>query len=135
MDKRKAARDRDRGAQACPCGLGLYANCCAPLHDGAGAADASQLMRARYSAYALGKSGYVRATWHARTRPGSLDPEPDVKWLGLQVLRHESGPQQAQVEFVARYKQNGRAQRLHEISRFVHEEGQWWYLDGEHPET
>jgi SEC-C motif-containing protein len=34
------------------------------------------------------------------------------------------------MEFVARYKVGGRAQRLHEISRFVREAGQWLYVDG-----
>jgi SEC-C motif-containing protein len=42
------------------------------------------------------------------------------------------------VEFVARFKVNGRAQRLHEISNFVREEtegGQrWFYVDGSFPE-
>jgi SEC-C motif domain protein len=35
------------------------------------------------------------------------------------------------VEFVARYKVNGRAHRLHEISRFVREAGKWLYVDGD----
>jgi SEC-C motif-containing protein len=26
---------------------------------------------------------------------------------------------------------NGRAQRLHETSRFVCEAGRWWYVDGD----
>ena len=43
----------------------------------------------------------------------------------------QSAPDRAIVEFVARYKINGRAYRLHEISRFVHEGGSWFYLDGD----
>ena len=39
---------------------------------------------------------------------------------------------QAIVEFVARCKQNGRASRLHEISRFEKLGDQWLYLDGTH---
>jgi SEC-C motif-containing protein len=39
----------------------------------------------------------------------------------------------ATVEFVARYKVGGRAHRLHEVSRFVLEEGRWFYLDGSFP--
>lgn len=35
------------------------------------------------------------------------------------------------VEFVARYKVGGHAHRLHEVSHFVLEEVQWFYLDGE----
>jgi len=37
----------------------------------------------------------------------------------------------ATVEFVARSKLSGRAHRLHEISRFVREDGRWYYVDGD----
>ena len=37
----------------------------------------------------------------------------------------------ATVEFVARSKLGGRAQRLHETSRFVREDGRWFYVDGD----
>jgi SEC-C motif-containing protein len=37
----------------------------------------------------------------------------------------------AGVEFVARSKLGGRAHRLHEISRFVREDGRWYYVDGD----
>jgi SEC-C motif-containing protein len=35
------------------------------------------------------------------------------------------------VEFVARYKVNGRAFRMHETSRFERIEGCWFYRDGD----
>jgi SEC-C motif-containing protein len=48
------------------------------------------------------------------------------------VKRHErQDGDHAIVEFVARYKVNGRAHRLHEVSRFVREDGRWFYVDGE----
>ena len=34
------------------------------------------------------------------------------------------------VEFVARCRDSGRAQRMHETSRFVREQGRWYYVDG-----
>ncbi len=37
----------------------------------------------------------------------------------------------ATVEFVARYKLNGRAFKLHETSRFERVDGRWLYVDGE----
>jgi uncharacterized protein YchJ len=37
----------------------------------------------------------------------------------------------AEVEFVARSRLAGRGQRLHERSRFVREEGRWFYVDGD----
>src|SRR5687768_5433704 len=50
----------------CPCGSGLpLGDCCGRLHDGTvTAATAEQLMRSRYSAFALGEPGYLLATWH-----------------------------------------------------------------------
>jgi len=90
-------------------------------------------MRSRYSAYVLANVAYLQATWHPDTRPSSraLEDQERVQWLGLQVMRHEnSDDSHAIVEFVARYKINGRAHRLHEVSRFVCEQGRWIYLDG-----
>jgi SEC-C motif-containing protein len=92
------------------------------------------LMRSRYTAYTLGREDYLLATWHRAHRPVSLGlaNEPGRKWLGLEVRRHElTGPDDAVVEFVARYKVNGRACRLHEISCFVREAEQWCYVEGD----
>ena len=120
----------------CPCGSNQnYLDCCARYLDGGEAAPTAEaLMRSRYAAYTLGREDYLLATWHYSTRPTSLDlvAEPRSKWLGLEVKRHEQPePDHAMVEFVARCKVGGRAHRLHEISRFVREAGQWFYVDGE----
>jgi SEC-C motif-containing protein len=90
-------------------------------------------MRSRYSAFVLGLTDYLLATWHASTRPGSLEADaPGLKWLGLEVRRHaQQDADHATVEFVARNKLGGRAQRLHETSRFVREDGRWFYVDGD----
>ena len=90
-------------------------------------------MRSRYSAFVLDELDYLLATWHASTRPGSMTPnQPGSKWLGLQVRRHRViDADHATVEFVARHKLGGRAERLHEICRFVREEGRWFYVDAE----
>ncbi len=119
----------------CPCASELpYANCCAPLHAQAQLADTPQaLMRARYSAYALGDVDYLLATWHPSTAPGELELGL-TKWVGLEVLHAQQSGDAGVVEFVARYKVNGKAQKLHEISRFVCEQGHWLYIDGQHPE-
>ncbi|CAM3790860.1 hypothetical protein GCM10027565_32910 [Bordetella tumulicola] len=91
-------------------------------------------MRSRYSAFVLDELSYLRDTWHPDTRPTQLDPNPaDLKWLGLQIKQHiQQDAEHASVEFVARYRQAGRATRLHEISRFLRVDGHWLYLDGEH---
>ena len=90
-------------------------------------------MRSRYSAYVRGDVEYLRATWHASTRPAAeaLSPEPGTRWLGLEVKRAREDGDTAIVEFVARYKVGGHpAVRLHETSRFVREQGVWFYVDG-----
>ena len=89
-------------------------------------------MRSRYSAFVRGQEEYLLATWHASTRPAALNlaAEPQPKWLGLEVRAQTETGDAATVEFVARRKIGGRAQGLHEISRFVREEGRWYYVDG-----
>ena len=94
-------------------------------------------MRSRYSAYVLRLEDYLLATWHGSTRPspGTLDLHGGTKWLGLQVLNAEAAAgNRARVEFVAKYKEGGfSAQRLHERSEFILEDGRWYYLSGEFP--
>lgn len=121
--------------QACPCGGNDYAACCGRYLDGGELPEtAEQLMRSRYSAYTLGREAYLQDSWHPSTRPNEPVVQDDgVKWLGLEVRRHVPQGDTATVEFVARYKVGGRAHRLHEVSRFVREEGRWFYMDGSFP--
>lgn len=121
----------------CPCGGSnkKFADSCALYIEGGKVAPAAEaLMRSRYTAYTVLREDYLLATWHPSTRPAQLglaNEAPD-KWLGLEVKRHEQqDAEHAIVEFVARYKVNGRAHRLHEVSRFVREDGRWLYVDGE----
>jgi SEC-C motif-containing protein len=122
---------------ACDCGAPqTYAACCGRYHAGPlhlQAPDAKALMRSRYSAFVRDLTDYLLATWHASTRPSALEPSPEgLRWLGLEVRRHSvQDADHATVEFVARSKLVGRAQRLHETSRFVREGRRWFYLDGE----
>lgn len=97
--------------------------------EGINAPTPEALMRSRYSAYVVGLIDYLLATWHPSTAPGELELSP-VKWIGLEVLRAEVGGDAGVVEFVARCRVSGRAQRMHEVSRFVRHEGRWFYIDG-----
>jgi SEC-C motif-containing protein len=127
----------------CPCGRRdgaghalPYAQCCGRLladYAGAPAPDAEALMRSRYSAFVLERAGYLLASWHASTRPSQVSFDPGVKWLGLELREHKVvDASHAEVEFVARQRdQSGRAVRLHERSRFVREDGRWYYVDGD----
>ncbi len=107
-------------------------------------------MRSRYTAYTQRNEAYLRATWHPSTLPGEpiVNENERIQWLGLEVesalrLRKRKSvlPESTDadtVEFVARYKINGRAHRLHEVSRFVRAEAdgvaRWFYLDGSFPD-
>ena len=119
---------------ACPCGSGApLVACCGRFLEGkADAPDAERLMRSRYSAFVGARGDYLLATWHPSRRPPAIDFDAGAKWLGLEVRRHQStGPDSAEVEFVARWRVGGRAVRLHERSRFVREGGRWYYVDGD----
>jgi SEC-C motif-containing protein len=107
--------------RACPCGSEVYDACCGPLHRGEVQAQTpEQLMRSRYSAYALGLTDYVWRTWHPRTRPPQVT-EHGIAWTGLEVL----GAHDDIVEFLARHE----AGEHHEISRFERRAGRWFYVD------
>src|SRR3970282_1573742 len=119
----------------CPCGSNKkYSECCARYVDNSEPAPTAEaLMRSRYTAYTQLAEDYLLATWHPSTRPAllGLAEEAPTKWLGLEVKRHaQQDAHHAIVEFVACYKVNGRAHRLHEVSGFVREEGRWLYVDG-----
>ena len=122
----------------CLCGSGeMFDVCCGIYLSGhTPAPTAEALMRSRYTAYAVQNEAYLLMTWHPSTRPASLDLAADTttKWIGLDVKRFEiTGPDSALVEFVARYKVGGRAQRMHETSRFVREQGRWFYVEAVKP--
>lgn len=116
----------------CPCGSGaLYQDCCEPYHLTLSAPNAEKLMRSRYSAYVLGLEEYLLNTWHPNTRPQALNLKQDrTQWLGLEVKRFEPNDEQAIVEFIARYKINGKAGKMQETSRFKRIATRWFYVDG-----
>lgn len=121
----------------CPCCKGLYETCCGRFHEGlALASNAEELMRSRYSAFVLKNESYLLSTWHPSTRPQEpLFNEDPTQWIGLTVkhFNEASDKLSATVEFIAIYKINGKAHRLHEISDFVYQDKQWLYVDGQFP--
>jgi SEC-C motif-containing protein len=120
----------------CPCGSGtLYQDCCEPYHLSLSAPNAEKLMRSRYSAYVLGLEEYLLNTWHPNTRPQALNLKQDrTQWLGLEVKRFDPNDEQAIVEFIARYKINGKAGKMQENSRFKRIATRWFYVDGDFTE-
>ncbi|WP_087483604.1 YchJ family protein [Brachybacterium massiliense] len=124
----------------CPCGSGdIFGACCAPvLRRERRAATAQALMRSRYTAFAVRDLEHLLDSWHPSTRPGREELEDsltsDVRWLRLQVLATEQGgpfDDAGTVEFVASSKSAQGRQEQHEISRFVREDGAWYYVDGD----
>ena len=90
-------------------------------------------MRSRYTAFTHNNEVYLLQSWHQSTRPKALNlgDEKNIKWVDLKVLRHVPGDMSALVEFIARYKINGKAGKIHELSRFTKEGGRWFYVDGD----
>jgi SEC-C motif-containing protein len=96
------------------------------------AATAEQLMRSRYSAFAVGDEAYLLRTWHPTTRPADVEFDPNQRWTGLEVLGTTGGGvlhREGTVEFRAHYHESGHAHELRENSRFVRENGHWVYLN------
>jgi len=87
-------------------------------------------MRSRYSAYVLMYKDYIIETWHPDYRPRELVLEKDIKWLGLTLIEHQPRGQTATVEFEARLLQAGKIDAVHELSRFVQQQGRWLYTSG-----
>ncbi|MGO3146420.1 MAG: YchJ family protein [Leucobacter sp.] len=121
--------------ELCPCGLGNpYPECCGRFHEGAVAPTATQLMRSRYSAFAMRRDDYLLRTWHVSTRPTTLELDPEIRWLRLLIDESSTGgpfDETGTVTFTAIGRgPDGRFEQ-HERSRFVRESGQWFYVDGE----
>ena len=120
----------------CHCESGrLFTDCCRPLLAGSSPAlTAEALMRSRYTANVLKNTSYLLNTWHSTSRPPSIDPDTIPIWCGLSVLAVKQGKQgdhRGMVEFRALYRSGTGLGVLHERSRFVFENGRWFYVDGE----
>lgn len=126
--------DAQGGDRACPCGSGAaYSQCCGPLLDNRRqASTAEELMRSRYTAFAVGDADHLWRTWHPATRPAEVDPGR-LEWEGLEIIDVVGGgPGDAtgEVEFVAHHRRGRTPGRLHERSHFERRAGRWFYRDG-----
>lgn len=124
-------------AASCPCGSGLgFALCCEPYLVQTKLADTpEQLMRSRYSAYALGGFGrYLLATWFppmAKNMTVEQLDQADTKWLGLTVLASSANGDNGEVRFEARYQGPEGAGTMRENSVFKRIAKRWYYIGGE----
>lgn len=117
----------------CPCGsLKRLPACCGPFHAGKAAPrTARQLMRSRYSAFALGGlGGYLLQTWHPDTRPAVSAAElgaADTNWVRLDVVDSQQQGDTATVEFKAYWRDaDGQLQLHHEAAEKVTDTLRWW---------
>ena len=126
--------------QACHCGSGKdYENCCGPIIAGTEKArTAEALMRSRYSAYAVGAVDYLGETLHPDyrhdwDRDATARWAEQSEWSGLEIRNVEAGgegDQEGFVEFVANFNEAGVHKVHHERSRFLKQDGRWFYADG-----
>ena len=120
----------------CPCNSGLsYVSCCSPLISGNKCAvTAEALMRSRYTAYVVKDVNYLLKTWHSSTKPSTIVASAIPDWYDLQIVRIEAGDERDHhgvVEFIAKSIREKESCNLHEVSRFVKENNQWFYVDGD----
>ncbi|MEY3667680.1 MAG: hypothetical protein RL572_1220 [Pseudomonadota bacterium] len=122
---------------ACRCDSGKpFARCCGPFLSGREQARTpKQLMRSRYTAYALGGHGdYLMKTWH----PGTVGPlsaeildEVTLDWRGLEILDEDQKGDRGRVDFKATYvDEAGNSHVHHEHSAFLRVKGKWLYVEG-----
>lgn len=127
---------------ACICQSGKdFSKCCSrflykqPSSKQQYAKTPEQLMRSRYSAYALGGYGqYLLDTWLPTMTQGLSAFELSLKntdWLGLQVINKSQQGDNATVEFIARYMAKDDEELHHELSTFKRIQGRWYYVDAE----
>lgn len=129
--------NKESKQQPCPCDSGKkYESCCQPfIEQLMNAPTAETLMRSRYSAFVIKNEAYLRYSWHPDYCPKNIHLNEDTQWLGLKIKRTnagKTGDKTGEVEFVARSKNNGKASRLHETSRFTLLDNRWVYVDGKH---
>lgn len=124
----------------CPCGSSRpYSDCCEPLITGKRTAEtAEQMMRSRYSAYSRVEIDYIYETTHPDHR-ADYDPDGTRKWAeeseweGLEIVSTKDGgskDERGEVEFVARFCEQGVLKSHHEIADFRKLDGKWYFTDG-----
>lgn len=126
----------------CPCSSGIaYLECCHPFHEGIKKPlTARQLMRTRFSAYALGLTDYIMATTHPGYGAYHSNKKEWVKEIllfsqgttfrRLEILSDQEGEEEASVTFTAYLNRGECDTTFTEISRFIKKEGSWLYADG-----
>lgn len=122
----------------CPCGSGMeFTVCCKPyLNHEQYPTSSLALMRSRYCAYFYGEWNYIQETMRGpalmQWNEQQNKIQHSIKWQGLKVVTAytDVDPNIGFVEFVAKYKENGKENYMHELSQFHREDGRWYYVEG-----
>jgi SEC-C motif-containing protein len=125
---------------SCPCGSGTdYAACCEPIITGKKPAEtAEQTMRARYSAHVKVDVDFLYASTHPDSREG-YDPKAtrdwaeNSEWKGLEIFGTTAGgpkDEEGEVEFIARFRDQGGVRSHHERARFKRDNEEWRFFEG-----
>ncbi|MFO7936135.1 MAG: YchJ family protein [Kiritimatiellia bacterium] len=127
-------------SETCPCGSKLtFEECCEPyLVHAKKPATATQLMRSRYTAYALGTVEYLYETSGSKVKKefdadSSRKWSESAQWTGIEILEEEEGQpgdEKGSVEFIAHYTVNETAFDHHERAEFTKINGEWVFMDG-----
>lgn len=128
--------------KSCPCSSGkTYDNCCKPFHKGARPENALQLMRSRYSAYALNIADYIIATTHPENpnytedkinwRRNISEFSEKTRFHNLEIIDFQEDKTSATVTFTAYLSQNSRDATFTEKSYFEKVGNQWLYHSGQ----
>jgi peptide deformylase len=127
---------------SCPCQSGeQYKKCCQPFHLGKKPDTALQLMRSRFSAYALCMPDYIIHTTHPASPQFCHDTKEWVRKIsefsthtefkGLEVLSSQESGSFATVTFIAHLVQDGKDVSFTEKSYFEKVKDQWLYRSGQ----
>lgn len=120
----------------CPCCSGnSFSSCCERVFkDHTKAANPLMLMRSRYTAFVLGNTSHLLATWDDICKPPSLPIDEYCKWLKLEILEAPAvsdNDDSGYVYFKACFIENNTLVTLLEKSRFIRKNEKWYYQDGE----
>ncbi|MCH9633078.1 MAG: hypothetical protein S4CHLAM6_14290 [Chlamydiae bacterium] len=128
--------------QPCPCNAEKsYKNCCYLLHTKERKAqNPLELMKSRFSAYAMDLPDYIIETTHpnnplylndkSKWKQSINESYSGVLFKKLEILEHTHNEDEGYVTFMATLEKLGQDISFQERSYFIFEHSNWYYLNG-----
>jgi SEC-C motif-containing protein len=96
-------------------------------------------MRSRFTAFAKGRWNYLEQTKYPDGQELSAwyktkFMHDEISWTKLDIVDVEKGgpfDEEGEVSFIAHYEEKGEKKTLQEVSKFIKEEGKWFYNEHE----